>query len=185
MKKILAVFFPTISTVKWPTVCRSGANSYNTSSGYCSANSDYFLIERSADGISFNAIGKLNAAGNTNVRIDYSFTDDNPLPITSYYRLKEVDYDGLSSFSDIAVVEMGKQEDIVIYPNPAVNRLYIKGEVENPELIKIYNILGQNLTDKVNLIEHNKSILSLNIEHLAKGVYILKIKESAYSLSVE
>jgi hypothetical protein len=149
------------------------------------SNSDYFLIERSADGVSFNAIGKLDAAGNSNFRIDYSYIDDNPLSRISYYRLKEVDYDGSTSYSDIAVVEIGKQEDILIYPNPAVNRLYIKGEVENPEHIKIYNLLGQNLTNKTIIIEQSKNNFSLNIEDLAKGIYILKIKESAYRFSVE
>jgi hypothetical protein len=57
--------------------------------------------------------------------------------------------------------------------------------VENPEDIKIYNILGQNLTNKINFVKHNKNIISLNIEDLAKGMYILKIKESAYRFSVE
>src|SRR5258708_40341589 len=57
--------------------------------------SDRFEIERSADGISYHLIGTLAASGNTSMVTSYSFTDHQPLDGINYYRLKQVDIDGL------------------------------------------------------------------------------------------
>lgn len=57
-------------------------------------NNSYFTVERSSDLNSWEVIGTMNGAGNSNYILDYSFTDNNPLSGTSYYRLTQTDYDG-------------------------------------------------------------------------------------------
>lgn len=85
-------------------------------------NNDYFTIERSTDGRSFQPIKKVRGSGNSTTRIDYQATDDGPLPGYSYYRLRQTDYDGTYTFSEIKTVKNGKARtafDVkTISPNP-------------------------------------------------------------------
>lgn len=62
-------------------------------------NNDYFIIERSQDGIFYEDILRILGAGNSNQLIEYSSIDFNPLIGASYYRLKQVDFDGNYSTS--------------------------------------------------------------------------------------
>lgn len=82
---------------------------------------DFFEVERSADGKNFVSIAKIKGAGNTNSRADYSFTDNNPLTATSYYRLRQVDLDESFEYSPVRSVSLKAWRSLVIsfYPNPA------------------------------------------------------------------
>lgn len=55
-------------------------------------NNDYFLVERSEDGIHFNSIGKVNGAGNSLSMKNYYLYDSNPFESINYYRLKQTDF---------------------------------------------------------------------------------------------
>jgi ELWxxDGT repeat protein len=68
------------------------------------SNSRHFIVERSATGRSFEAIGTVNAAGNSNSLNNYQYSDMNPLSGTSWYRLRQVDMDGRSTLSPIVQV---------------------------------------------------------------------------------
>lgn len=57
-------------------------------------NNDFFNVERSIDGNSWETLTYINGAGNANYVINYSYTDKNPIEGVSYYRLKQTDYDG-------------------------------------------------------------------------------------------
>ncbi|MFN8143654.1 MAG: T9SS type A sorting domain-containing protein [Bacteroidia bacterium] len=87
-------------------------------------NNSYFTIERSSDGVNFIPIKQINGAGNSTVKLDYSAVDDQPLDGTSYYRLKQTDYDGQYSYSDIESVKNGSKNNLpsfeikMIDPNP-------------------------------------------------------------------
>lgn len=83
-------------------------------------NSDYFDIERSADGTRFETIGNKPAAGTTTSRQYYNYEDASPLTGYSYYRLKQVDLDGRFTYSTIVrVTAQAGARGISIYPNPA------------------------------------------------------------------
>ena len=61
-------------------------------------NSDYFTIERSRDLYAWEALGFADAAGNSSIPRDYSFSDHSPLDGLAYYRLKQTDLDGKSRY---------------------------------------------------------------------------------------
>src|SRR5690606_38659659 len=67
-------------------------------------NNDFFTVERSVDALNFKEIGTVNGAGNSNNAIKYRFSDKNPFAGTSYYRLKQTDFDGKFSYSEIESV---------------------------------------------------------------------------------
>src|SRR5690606_23001154 len=83
-------------------------------------NNDYFLVERSDDGINFNYITRVEGAGNSTQQIRYEFNDITPLQGTSYYRLKQVDFNVTSNYTNIRKVEFDNKS-FVIFPNPATS----------------------------------------------------------------
>jgi len=75
------------------------------------SNNKMFVIERSADAVGWEAIGKINAVGNSATIIHYSFVDQSPLIGLNYYRLKQVDFDNQFEYSTIICVESNKSLD--------------------------------------------------------------------------
>jgi hypothetical protein len=71
-------------------------------------NNDYFIVQRTVDGIIYENIGTVKGAGTTNERQNYSLVDYRPYDGTSYYRIKQTDYDGAFEYSDIISVKHGE-----------------------------------------------------------------------------
>lgn len=94
-------------------------------------NSYYFTIERSADGYNFESMEEIAAAGNSSHQLQYSTFDYEPLPGRSYYRLKQTDFDGTSSYSEARYITFEKNIQIQpltiteIGPNPFINSFQI------------------------------------------------------------
>ncbi|GAB3733562.1 hypothetical protein GCM10027594_15230 [Hymenobacter agri] len=91
-------------------------------------NSDYFVIERADNSPeNFQPIGKVQSAGAATHRTDYSFADTHPAAL-SYYRLRQVDRDGTTSFSSvIAMKRAALSQVLAVYPNPAAEAVSIAG----------------------------------------------------------
>lgn len=73
-------------------------------------NNDYFTVERSMDGINFVSVADVAGAGNSNSLLDYQLTDYNPYTGINYYRLKQTDFNGSFSYSDLIAIEVNKKE---------------------------------------------------------------------------
>src|SRR5450432_103567 len=85
-------------------------------------NNDYFTIERSADGRSFEQVSVIKGAINSSIPLRYFTTDKTPLSGKSYYRLRQTDLDGKFTNSFIVTVEVNANlTQLRIYPNPAHN----------------------------------------------------------------
>jgi hypothetical protein len=141
-------------------------------------NNDFFTIERSADGETFQALGKMPAKGTTYQQHTYNFVDRNPLSGRSYYRLKQTDFDGRYSFSRTVMVD---NDNIVrarlnAYPNPFDGkkvRIEVKGLIHNNLPLKIYNHLGQLVCELIfaSNIENNLSQELEFPQQLVPGIY--------------
>lgn len=111
-------------------------------------NNDYFEIQRSADARHFEPIGRVKGAGTTREKIAYAFYDAHSLPGISYYRLRQVDWNGLADYS--AVVSIQREEpapSIQLTPNP-IRRgeiAYLKVLSEKPQTYRIRIVNGQGL----------------------------------------
>ena len=139
-------------------------------------NSDYFEVMRSPDGVSFKAIGRVTATGNSSVKKEYSFTDPTPVKGMNYYHLKMMNRNGDYRYSYTRVLEFSGEEEINIYPNPAKNILNIiltDKYTSQPAWIEVYNQSGQlTLTRK---IAAGQRVFQLEVGKWSNGVYILKI----------
>lgn len=95
-------------------------------------NNAYFEVQRSAnDGTSWEAIGQVAGAGDSDETIYYSFTDGAvPLAAAVYYRLRQVDFDGTFDYSPLVSVhpqaDRASGNGPLIYPNPATQDIYIR-----------------------------------------------------------
>lgn len=87
--------------------------------------SNFFEIEHSRDGISFEVIGMIKAVGNSLGANAYKFDHLNLLPCVHHYRLKQVDVDGKFTYSNIISVKTDEIVGINILPNPTSNQLEI------------------------------------------------------------
>ena len=88
---------------------------------YQEDNLNRYQVERSADGQSFMPIGEV-AARNLVIESNYSFFDANPLPGVNFYRLKNIDMDGKSGYSNVVKVNLDKNiKGFTLYPNPVRN----------------------------------------------------------------
>ena len=83
-------------------------------------NNDYFTIEKSEDGIYFEAIGEESGAGTTFNESRYSFTDEAPTDGLNYYRLIQTDFDGDSETFPVLSVDVTPKgnDQIELFPNP-------------------------------------------------------------------
>lgn len=84
-------------------------------------NNDFFTLERSKDGTSFEKLKTVSGAGNSDHVLNYSEKDEAPLHGISYYRLKQMDYDGKTSYSRVVTVEFNSNSQIKVQYNAAEN----------------------------------------------------------------
>lgn len=137
-------------------------------------NSKEFIIERSSDAVLWNGIGILSAAGESNKTNFYKWIDKYPVSGINYYRLKMVDQDGSfehSPFRSIILERFSNDQPLLIYPNPAQDKLFLDVDIKSILSVEMLNVLGQRVL-KVDKIGTS----SLDIQHLSPGMYLLRIR---------
>jgi len=134
-------------------------------------NCDYFVIERSENGIEWSSFGLIDGHGTTSEKNEYSITDSNPFDGQNYYRLKQFDVNGSIYTSDVISVSDAKFNELVLYPNPAQDRLKIYSNEFFTE-ITIVDIRGNSIIhetfDSIKQAE-------LSLETMKNGVYFVQI----------
>lgn len=136
-------------------------------------NNDYFELERSYNALNFEKIVVVNGAGNSNNILNYyqfDFSFDRSESV-SYYRLKQVDFDGHFSYSNIvALVNDSKLGEILVYPNPASNFLNISNSNDELTTYQVYSVEGK-------LIKQGEFMSSLQIDLnlYSSGTYLIKL----------
>jgi parallel beta-helix repeat protein len=142
-------------------------------------NNNYFNIERSFDGKSFEAIGKVEGAGSHQGYLNYDFVDASSLSGVVYYRLKQVDFDGAYTYSAIRVVSILSSEQVIVYPTPANAGEDIHVVISNlsegaPVTIEVVDMLGRTVLSYTG--EGSSHVLHQT--SLSKGVYLVIVKNA-------
>ncbi len=140
-------------------------------------NNDYFTVERSKDGNGFEAVGNIKGQGNSNSNIRYSYTDNNPFRGISYYRLKQTDFDGKYTYSEIKKVGLDKElaSKISLYyenNNPIIS---ISSLVENKVAIELINLNGIKLFTNEQPIIKGENTFAID-GNITPGLYLLKVQ---------
>lgn len=144
-------------------------------------NNDYFMIERSVDGKTFSAITRIEGAGDSYEQLDYSTYDEEPIHGISYYRLRQTDFDGTTTYSKVQIVSINADELYVFdaYPNPSDGtELYVRSYLHQAMDIDltVYSITGQRI--KSTSLKGLKGSNDWNLElpkNIPSGIYIIEI----------
>lgn len=144
-------------------------------------NNDYFTIERSKNGTTWEELALVDGAGNSSSLLSYSTSDTRPYIGISYYRLKQTDFDGQFEYSEIRSINIERLENsqIEMYPNPFKNQITILANSTELAEITIYNALGQDVTLLALKIEQFSGKLVLDVSSLSSGIYYVKTKTTA------
>jgi hypothetical protein len=145
-------------------------------------NNNYFVIEKSKNNFEWTDLIKVIGAGNSNRIIDYSAIDDHPFPGISYYRLKQVDYDGRFTYSKTESVNLKTEFATKIYPNPASHYLYIENSF--PGDLKI-ELLNSSQVPVPILYFHDANLYTIDVSDIPKGNYFLIMQRSDNNRKVE
>lgn len=150
-------------------------------------NNDFFEIERSADGLSFEALGEVNGAGNSQEPSIYTFTDPQvgnmPLPSVTY-RIRQVDMGGAFSYSKQVELKLGQSRTsgtLEVYPNPVTDAVInVKISGSGTWAIEVLSIQGQVLR---NSQAGSNSEVRLALQGLASGTYLVRASQGGQVLS--
>ncbi|MEL7002494.1 MAG: T9SS type A sorting domain-containing protein [Bacteroidota bacterium] len=127
-----------------------------------------FYVERSTDGQSFQELDFITGENSPSL---YEYLDQKPSQGKNYYRLRQVDLDGLATYSEIRIVSFNQQGiRPSVFPNPTNGPLEIvyKNQIISPIMISVFNTNGEIVYHEW----HNDLLLDLN--HLSAGVYTLE-----------
>lgn len=142
-------------------------------------NNDYFTVERSANGQDFEETGIVDGAGNSNSILNYNFTDENPFSGVSYYRLKQTDFNGQFTYSNVVSVTIKKSfnTQASIYPNPAHNNFTtaFNFDFEQPVLLQVYDMAGRKVLTENFIATEGVNSRKTDVSQIANGVYIVEI----------
>lgn len=146
-------------------------------------NSNYFEIEVSTDALTFIGLGKVNAAGNSSVPVEYSFTDYKPASGVNYYRLNQVDKDGKFIYTPTKLVnfDISNAGEVKYYPNPTNGLVNIKiTESMNAEA-KVINISNSSgaMVNQVKINANSNTQITIDLSKFAKGIYFIQVKTTS------
>lgn len=140
----------------------------------------YFQVEMSYDGVSFESMGKVAAAGNSNAQRQYSLQQAKPMGSKWYFRVKLIDLDGKVSYSNVAVLQTAASAaSIGLAPNPAKNEIWVTGLRDANSLV-LRSMSGVQVMQREVTAEN----MSLNISQLSDGVYLLQVLRNDGSTQV-
>ncbi|HNT79689.1 MAG TPA: PKD domain-containing protein [Bacteroidia bacterium] len=148
-------------------------------------NNDGFMIERSENAKDFQPIGFVKGAGNSNSVRTYEFVDTDVNRLLYFYRLKQVDINGRFEYSETVSLNRNQlaNEELLIYPNPATESLYVaasstwSGEVD----ISLYDYQGKKVWHQSE--SNGGAVVKIDLaKKFSAGLYFVKAEYNGKSV---
>jgi hypothetical protein len=171
--KLFGIYANGVSNLSWSTLTE--------------VNFSHFEVETSVDGNNFNFIGRVNGAGNSNHKIDYSLIHRQPVIGNNYYRLKMFDRDGHYTYTNVVLLNVTVKGISIagVYPNPFVDNIHIRVVSEKATSVNVsmFNNVGQLVYLQNTNVVPGVSIIPINnLNKLAAGGYMLEVKSGNETL---
>ncbi|MBV6461723.1 MAG: hypothetical protein HND27_09215 [Bacteroidetes bacterium] len=123
-------------------------------------NSSHFIVQKTADFEKVYDTGTIPASGNSRTLVNYNYTDKNPLNGNSYYRLKQVDFDGKTSFSDWISINIGTISNTHAF-------------ISNNQVYLSLESITENMNYHINVFDvHGKLLFSTKLQNPEKTVVL-------------
>lgn len=135
-------------------------------------NNSHFEVQKSADGRHFGTMAEIPGSGTFHSQKTYEATDESPYTHT-YYRLKQVDYDGSFSFSSIIHIRQVADTRFALHPNPTADMLYLSVSENNRSLhLTVFNNTGLAVLRQITA---PGAPIALSTRELPAGMYLVRI----------
>ncbi len=143
-------------------------------------NNDYFLIEKSSNGIDFNELSKVAGKGNSSYSEQYTFVDESPIKGTTYYRLKQVDFDNTHTYSDLISVTANHLSliPLKVFPVPSRDRTMLTFNSDDVKSVtlEIYDFQGNRMFSKVIQTNIGEQSIPISLLDYPPGIYLVSIR---------
>ena len=147
-------------------------------------NQDYFELEKSKDGISFESFAQVPGRGGVAVNTSYEKIDSQPYSGLSYYRLKSVDLDGSFTHSDIRTIEIqtNAPRHLKVYPNPAIYNTNLVLTVDRPSSgeLSVVDVSGRQIHFQYLTIRSGFNKFVLDTSDWPSGQYFVHLKSPQF-----
>lgn len=141
-------------------------------------NNEYFDVERSKDGEAFTSIGRVTGAGNSHTLRKYKLTDTYPLSGNAYYRLKQTDFNGNLSYSNVVRTELSIGVVMLAHPNPfdgdELNLQCRDGQMGDVVAVRMWNQNGAKAFEGTLVLDDELSSTISFESRLSPGLYLLE-----------
>ncbi len=144
---------------------------------FTETNNRYFVIEKRHENGRFFRVGEVKGAGNSDEIQTYHWIDQTAQSNSTYYRLRQVDMDGRSNFSNIIQLEAKKTSLAQLYPSPTNSLLYISASSGSAYAIVISDITGKIHLKHCFQFTTSQTIQTIDLSGLAEGVYFAQIMD--------
>ncbi len=150
-------------------------------------NNDYFVIEKSTDAVHYIPLQEVEGAGNSNVELSYVVLDQSPYAGVSYYRLKQVDYDGTVSYKGVREVNFNydnvlekKNPEFTMYPNPTNGDFFTIQTTSPYDALKevfvvVSDVNGREFYSKVVVTDESGNFTTVvdPYDRIPAGIYVV------------
>jgi hypothetical protein len=186
---LLPVFAPPsplpVTLINFTAKAQNGNSVLLNWSTLAETNNDYFTIERSHEGTQFSALTQVDGAGSTTQIHKYSFTDYQPFSATSYYRLRQTDFNGKQAVFRIVPVTLAgnaaSENTVTVSPNPFSHDFSVQFNCTEAGTVTIA-LLAMNgavvFSDKLNAGEGDNYYHFSAPDGFKEGTYSLSIADS-------
>lgn len=139
---------------------------------------DYFTIERTVDGFTYEEVSRIKGQGNSSTKSYYDFSDKEPVIGVSYYRLKQTDFNGeFKTYDPISVYCKSQGTSVHVLPNPNDGSFYLRissGKTEQGAEVVITDNLGKVIIKRRLDIKEGTTFISFNL-NLEDGNYNISV----------
>jgi hypothetical protein len=146
------------------------------------SNNDYFVLERSSDLLSFDEIATIDGAGNSLHKKNYSYSDPIETSGLFYYKLKQVDFDGSYTYSNVIALETSFNTSSFfasVYPNPTKDEFTIatNARLESNSIeVEIYSSQSKLIHSESLTGSTNASNYTIDVRSLESGIYTIRLR---------
>ena len=152
------------------------------------SNNRYFVVEKSTDGLLFFAADTIAGSGTSYVTRSYACVDGTPYAPTTYYRLKQTDYNGSFTYSDVIAVSRSAGFSGLgeLRPNPcserfefSINREQMTGEAFQ---LSLFNSMGQLVEARGYALDFDDTFV-FDVTRLPAGIYTVVVSTESSSIT--
>jgi len=145
---------------------------------------DYFTIERSNDGVNFEAIDNIDGSGNTQQAIQYSYVDESPADGINYYRLSQTAFDGCEKTYNPISIKLGDGASslsvVNVYPNPLNGDFLLTYRSDNKAntTVEILNAEGKGIYTEMLKTDSGVNVYDFsNKVKLNQGIFFVRLSQ--------